>query len=538
MIYQFDDFELDTARIELRKGGTAQSVEPQVFDLLVLLLENTDRLVTRNEIIEQIWQGRNISESALASRIKSARRVLGDNGRAQRFIKTIHGRGFRFVASVHKSGTAVVHEKHTGKTSAPDLIVDQAASTRPSIAVLPLSFIGTQASIGLGGIGGSVSLGGFSIATIADALPHELITELSRLRWLMVIARGSSFSLRGAHTDVRQIGKALGVGYCLSGSIEIIGPKIGITIELADTRTNSIVWADRYESKIDGIHEMRAQIISSIIATLEVQITTNEANRARLIVPDSLDVWSTYHLGLQHMCRYNEKDNAIATDFFAQAIAIDPGFSRAHAGLSFTYFQNVFFEYKCDPVLDAVRTRYHAEQSLACDGLDPFANFTMGRSFWLLGEREQSLEWFERATDLCPNYSQGYFSRAFVDAISGRGVAGQTHADTAILLSPRDPYLYGALGARALSHITRGHDNQAAIWAEKSASSPGAHALFAMIAVAAHEINGNQNIAEKWAADVSSRYASLKQYDFFQAFPFKDKLVRKPMANALAKHGF
>lgn len=532
MLYIFDDFELDTAQIELRKNGIVQAVEPQVFDLLVLLVENTDRLVTRDEIVKEIWHGRNISESALASRIKSARRALGDDGRAQRFIKTIHGRGFRFVKPIRQN-LVVVHDFEAKATSVPKLIIDQAASTRPSIAVLPLSVIGAAVSAGPESLSDV-----FSITTLADAFPHEMITELSRLRWLMVISRGSSFSFRGAHVDVRTVGKALGVGYCLSGSIEVTGAKIGITLELADTNNGGIVWADRYESHIDGIHEMRAQIISNIISTLEVQITTNEANRAQLIVSDSLDVWSTYHLGLQHMCRYNEKDNAIATDFFTKAITIDPGFARAHAGLSFTYFQNVFFEYKCDPVLDAVRTRYHAEQSLACDGLDPFANFTMGRSFWLLGEREQSLEWFEQATDLCPNYSQGYFSRAFVDAISGRGAAGQSHADTAILLSPRDPYLYGALGARALSHITRGHDDQAAIWADKAAGSPGAHALFAMIAVAAHEINGDQSMAKKWSANVRSRYSSLKQYDFFQAFPFKDQLIKDRMAKALAKHEF
>ncbi|PHR61080.1 MAG: transcriptional regulator [Robiginitomaculum sp.] len=532
MAYIFDNFELDTTRIELRKDGIAQAVEPQVFDLLVLLVENTDRLVTRDEIVEKIWQGRNISVSVLASRIKSARRVLGDDGRTQRFIKTIHGRGFRFIEPVRKS-LSVVHNLEPKDTPASEIIMDQAVSTRPSIAVLPLNFIGSAISAGHDSLSEN-----FSILTLADAFPHEMITELSRLRWLMVISRGSSFSFRGEHIDVREVGKALGVGYCLSGSIEIIGAKIGITLELADTSNGGIVWADRYESHIDGIHEMRAQIISNIISTLEVQITTNEANRARLIVPGSLDAWSTYHLGLQHMHRYNEKDNAIATDFFTKAVAIDPGFARAHAGLSFTYFQNVFFEYKCDPMLDAVRTRYHAEQSLACDGLDPFANFTMGRSFWLLGEREQSLEWFEHATDLCPNYAQGYFSRAFVEAINGRASSGQTHADTAIMLSPRDPYLYGALGARALSHITRGHDSQAALWAEKAAVSPGAHALFAMIAVAAHDINGDQNMAKKWTANVRSRYASLKQYDFFQAFPFKDKAVKNRMAKALEKYGF
>jgi DNA-binding winged helix-turn-helix (wHTH) protein len=160
MIYRFGPFELDTAKVELRSGGEVCSVEPQVFALLALLVDNRERLVSKNEIIEKVWDGRVVSEAAVASRIKSARKVLGDDGKTQQFIKTIHGQGFRFVAGA-KVSRAVVADQGGGKPA----VQSGDHTSRPSIAVLPFRPIGAT---GL-------------YAAIADALPHELITELSRL---------------------------------------------------------------------------------------------------------------------------------------------------------------------------------------------------------------------------------------------------------------------------------------------------------------------------------------------------------------------
>src|SRR5512139_549276 len=191
MIYRFEEFELDRSKVELRRNGEVVPVEPQVFALLLLLAENRERLVSRDEVIEKVWDGRIVSESAIDSRIKSARRALGDDGKAQRFIHTVHGQGFRFVAEVRETAAMT----SAGERVEAFPLLSHEGAARPSIAVLPFRLLGAEGPY----------------ATIADAIPDELIAELSRLRWLFIIARGSSFRFRSATPDLTDVGKVLGV---------------------------------------------------------------------------------------------------------------------------------------------------------------------------------------------------------------------------------------------------------------------------------------------------------------------------------------
>src|SRR5262249_23866804 len=146
----------------------------------------------------------------------------------------------------------------------------------------------------------------------AHALPDEIITELSRLRWLFVRARGSCFRLRASDAEIVDIGRMLGVRYCLSGTLELSGQRLGITVELVDTRDGGIIWEERFSGQIDAVHSIREDILSRVITALDLRIPIHEAARARLKVPENLDAWSAYHLGLQHLYRFNRGDNAAA----------------------------------------------------------------------------------------------------------------------------------------------------------------------------------------------------------------------------------
>jgi TolB-like protein len=517
MIYRFGPFELDTAKVELRSGGEVCSVEPQVFALLVLLVGNRERLVSKDEIIEKVWDGRDVSEAAVASRIKSARKILGDDGKAQQFIKTIHRQGFRFVADA-KVSRARVADQAGGKPAVQS--ADQ--TSRPSIAVLPFRPIGAA---GL-------------CTAIADALPHELITELSRLRWLFVTARGSSFRLRGSDVDIDEIGRLLDVRYCLSGTVEIAGASLAVTVELIDTRDGGVVWAEHFAGSVDDVHQIREDIRSKILAALEIRIPLHEAALARLTVPENLDAWSSYHLGLQHMYRFNRTDNAAATALFQQAVSRDPNFARAHAGLSFVHFQTAFMHHSDDLAGEIALARRFARRGLELDPIDPFVNFTMGRTFWLEGDLESSLAWLERATSVSPNYAQGIYARAWTEALAGRGLDGRKHVDLAMRLSPLDPLYYAMLGTRAFTHMVMGEDADAADWAERAARSPGAHVLIALIAVAAHALVGNEMRAASWAANVRSRNPALTRSDFFRAFPMMSETTKARVSNALTRFRF
>lgn len=522
MIYRFGEFELDAAKVELRKTGAGVEIEPQVFALILLLAENRERMVSKDEIIEKIWDGRIVSEAAVASRVKSARKALGDDGKAQKFIRTIHGQGFRFVAETSAHGAAVVKERAPEGPTETDVKTHTAEGAKPSIAVLPFRLVGVAGPY----------------AGIADALPHELITEMSRLRWLFVIARGSSFRFRAAEADIEDVGRALNVRYCLSGVVEVFGDHIGITVELADTRDGSVLWGERFAGGIDGIHHIREQIVTSIISALEIQIPFHEAKAARLASPDHLDAWSAYHLGLAHLHRFNKKDNEIATAMFERAIGREPDFARAHAGLSSTHFQNAFLRYNQDRSADKIIARRSAERSIELDPLDPFANFAMGRVHWVEDDIAGGVGWLDRANSLCPNYAQGVYARAWADTVSGQGETSKENIDLALSLSPLDPFRYAMLGVRAFTYLMRGEDKEGAYWADQAARAPGAHVLIAMIALVGHVINGDSNKAQFWAENVRSRKSDITQADFFQAFPFEDATIRTRITKAFGEFGF
>jgi TolB-like protein len=527
MIYTFGHFELDLAAFELRSHGKAASLEPQVFALLALLVENRERLVSKDEIVEKVWDGRVVSDAAVASRVKSARQALGDDGKSQQFIKTIHGQGYRFVAQARISrgaSAAPTAERREGEAQhvLADMVARLERISRPSLAVLPFRFLGSDERY----------------AALADALPDELITDLAQLHWLFVTARGSSFRLRPPDTDFGDIGRLLRVRYCLWGTIEISNGKLVVIVELVETMDGGVVWADRFSGRIEDVHAMREQIRSQILAALEIRIPLHEASRARRTAVENLDAWSAYHLGLQHLYRFNRTDNSAAAELFQRAAALDPTFARAHAGLSFVHFQTAFMHYTDDVAGAISHARRCASRGVELDPLDPFVNFTMARTYWLDGDLDASLGWLQRATDVSPHYAQGIYAQAWTEALAGRAADGRQHVDLAMRLSPLDPLHYAMLATRAFTHMVLGEDAEAAQWAERGARSPGAHVLIAMIAAAAHELAGDRNRAAFWAANVRERNSSLTRENFFRAFPMKVDAMRMRVERARVGMGF
>jgi TolB-like protein len=517
MIYRLDSYELDTERFELRRGGVVQAVEPQVFALLELLVANRDRLVSKDEINLRVWAGRIVSEAVLSSRIRSARKAIGDDGSAQRLIRTVHNRGFRFVGEAVTEVRAAISQ-----APAPTSRLEATSGAgRPSIAVLPFQALRADPRHDL----------------LADAVAHDLIVELSRLRWLFVIARGSSFRFRGAGLDLGAVATQLGVRYCLTGSLAIHGRRSIVTAELADPAEGRVIWADRFEQSLEDVLTLRTTIATRIAAEIDVRIPLEEARRAAQM-PDSLDAWAAYHRGLWHMFRFNQHDNALAGEMFARAAAADPRFARAHAGLSFTHFQNAFIGYAKDAEAERALAREHALRSIDLDPLDPFSNLTMGRAALLHGDLDGSVEWFERSVELNPNYAFAIYTRGLTDAVSGRGADGERNALSAMALSPLDPLRYAMLATIALSHLVRGDCAAASHWAERAAMSPRAHVMIRVIAAVTHELAGHSDQARSWATAVQASTPGFQAAQFFRAFPFRDDAVRARLADAMTRLAF
>jgi TolB-like protein len=234
LLFLFDKFSVDTGRRELRRDGELRSVEPQVFDVLEFLIRNRDRMVSREDLLAAVWNGRIVSESTLASRINAARTALGDNGEDQRFIRTVLRRGIRFVGNVREeqkpagATAGVAAERPRSVLPLPD---------RPSIAVLPFS-----------NMSGDPEQDYF-----ADGISEDIITGLSKLRWFFVIARNSSFTYKSRAIDIRQVGQELGVRYVLEGSVRKSGNRVRITAQLIDAATGNHLWADRYDGDLTDV---------------------------------------------------------------------------------------------------------------------------------------------------------------------------------------------------------------------------------------------------------------------------------------------
>ena len=476
MLFLFEDCALDTDRRELRRGPNLLSVEPQVFDVLVFLISNRDRVVSRDDLLASVWGGRTVSESALTSRISAARRAVGDTGEQQRLIRTVLRKGFRFV------GAAREVQKPAAAALAPsDQTPDAGGTTesqrqswrgrRSSIAVMPFAATSGSAS------------------SFADGLSHDIIWGLARLRTLFVIARGSTFALRDQTYDPQEIGRALSVDYTATGSVVRNGDRLLITVELFATDNGRVIWAETYETPVSDTFAILGNVATRIISSLDAEIEAVERNRAVLKPPNSLNAWEAHHRGLWHMYRFTGPDNEQAQRYFKHAIKLDPTFSRAYAGLSFTHWQNAFLFKSADRQAEADRAFDAAGHSLLADDRDPAAHWAMGRALWLRREDAASISALNEAITLSPNFAMGHYTLSFVQAQTGDPYAAVEATDLARQLSPFDPMLYAMCAARAWALFRLERCEEAAEWALKAAHKPNAHAhvhaLAALILAAA-----------------------------------------------------
>lgn len=310
MIYCFDLFELDTGAMELRHEGRPVPLEPKVFAVLCLLLENRGRVVSKDELVEKVWDGRFISDAAISTAIYSARRALRDDGAAPRRLLTVRGRGYRIL------GDAAIRVGAPVEVPAQPPLGDEAAAGRasggrPRLAVLPFRVLGDPGPY----------------PAIAEAVPAELITALSRLRWLTVVARGSSFRI-GADAGTEQVRTALQAGYCISGTVEVAGSSLSVFVDLVDTASDRVLWSECYSGSMERALSLRSEIAKSVMSALELHIPVNETAALTGQSSDNLDAWGAYHLGLRHVYRFNRGDNAAAIALFERAVALDPHFAR------------------------------------------------------------------------------------------------------------------------------------------------------------------------------------------------------------------
>jgi DNA-binding SARP family transcriptional activator/TolB-like protein len=384
-------------------------------------------------------------------------------------------------------------------------LIESKPSRRASICVLP--FLETQGSAE-------------TRSSLGDGLADDIITRLSKLRVLFVIARGTAFSLVDKHVDRDDAGRLLGVDYVARGSVRRRNGRILVRVELVETQRPRIVWSDELECANDDALMGLDAIGNGIVASIAEEVEAAERNRAILKSPCSLDAWEAYHRGLWHIYRFNSADNDRAEHFFRMSAELDPTFARAHAGLSFAHFQNAFLHRPAERVTYVAHAYEAAGQSLMADDRDPAAHWAMGRALWLRGDETESLTELTTSVDLSPNFALSHYTLGFVQAQSGDPRAAIGAVDHSRRLSPLDPLLFAMLATHALAHARLGNYADAAAWSLKAAARPNAHMHVLAIAVHCLALVGRLDEARAYATKIRTMLPRYNVENFLGAFRF------------------
>jgi adenylate cyclase len=322
---------------------------------------------------------------------------------------------------------------------------------KPSIAVLPFDNMSADADQEF----------------FADGITEDIITALSKFRSLFVIARNSAFSFKGQSIEVKDIGRKLGVRYVVEGSVRRAGNRVRITAQLIDAVADTHLWAERYDRDLEDIFAVQDEVTDAIVTAIEPQLASVERQRARRKPTESLDAWDCYQRGLWHLYRYSAEDYVKAVDLFERAIALDPTFASARAGLAFTLYYGIVLGFTQDYDDNVFRGFDAARAAVMLDDDDPYAHVALGRMHTIRTEHDEAIAACDRAISLNPSYAQAHFGRAHSLWMSGRPADAIISHDEAMRLSPRDPMMWAFMASKAIALILLQRYDDALAWTRK-----------------------------------------------------------------------
>jgi len=371
----------------------------------------------------------------------------------------------------------------------------------------------------------------------AEGIAEDIITELSKFRSLFVIARNSSFAFKAQALDAKEIGKRLGVRYIVEGSVRRAGSRVRITAQLIDAVEDSHLWAERYDRDLEDIFSVQDEVTRAIVTAIEPTLGDTERNRARRRQPESLDAWAAYQRGLWHLYQYTRSDLPDGLEFMERAVALDPDFAPAQAGLALALYMQVLDGVSRDRTGDLQRALAAGLAAVQLDPNDAFAHTALARVYNTRGEQEGALEHCDRAIDLNPSYASGHFGRARALWLSGRPEEALSSIDLAMRLSPKDPMTTAFMTGRSISLTLLGQYEDALVWARRAVRQPNA-VLFASVAeLAALGWLGRSEEAGAALERVRSFKADADIHYVMAVHPISEPTCRERFLEGLRKAG-
>ncbi len=429
MIYQFNQFTLDSERYQLKLIGESVAIKPLVFNLLGYLIENRDRVVTRIELLDNLWQGKVVSDSALAARLRDARKVVQDSGTRQEVIKTYHGRGYQFIAEVTET---TVNKSRAANTESKTVDSALPLPDQPSIAVLPFTNMSGDAEQ----------------EPFVDGMTDEIITGLSRVPGLLVIANNSTMVYKGRAVDIREVGRDQGVRYVLEGGFRKAGNHIRVTVQLIDANSGLHVWAGKYQSELNDIFAVQDEITQKVVVELQVELITGEYARLWSIGTNSVEARDLVMRARPLMMAFARDDNLVARQLLEQALELDDSYSTAWSMLGHTYWVESTRGWCPEPEISMKKAFDLAQRALSIDACNPDAYALLGHFYMMRGDTQQAIAKVEKALEIAPGDSRmvGIMGNILID--SGRIREGIRKMRRAIRLCPIPlPWYLMVLGA-------------------------------------------------------------------------------------------
>ncbi len=519
MRFIFGDHSLDTERHELRRGADLIAVEPQVFDLLAHLLANRDRVVSKDDLIASICNGRIISDSTLTSRINAARKAVDDSGEIQKLIRTIPRKGFRFVGEVR------ISESGGGRLALPldkgrELEVLAASSDRPAIAVLPFKNM----------------TGDAEQEYFSDGISEDIITALSKLRWFFVIARNSSFSYKGKSVHLKQIGEELGVGYVVEGSVRKDGDRVRITAQLNDVSTGRHVWAERYDRNLADVFAVQDEITEAIVAAVEPHLYAAENFHAQRKPPESMAAWDLVMRALSHYWRLTREDCLVAQALLEKAISIDPNYSQALGLLATSHTIGSHMGWEDNATAARIAER-SAQAAILADSGDPWGHYALACVYMYAQRFDDSRAEFEWALRLNPNFSLALCYCGLLFFYCGRAEEAELATARALRLNPRDPlsavYFGAAAGAQFIKHNYKEAVRLAREAVRLRPDFPASHRIF----TAAAGMAGDGDLAAAALQELRRVQPDISIEWIVKRIPFQHEAERQHYVEGLRRAG-
>ena len=517
MPLSFGDFLLDPERRELTRGGEPVSVGPQAFDLLLHLIQNHAHVVSKDELVEAIWGGRIVSESTITTLINAARAAIGDSGQEQRFIRTLPKKGFRFVGEVTETNaTAKVDVALT------PIYRTLALPEKPSIAVLAFVNMSDDAAQDY----------------FADGVVEDIIAALSRISWLFVIARNSSFTYKGRNADVKEIGRELGVRYVLEGSLRKAGNRVRISGQLVDAQTGGHLWADRYEGALDNIFELQDEITEGIVGAIARQLENAEIERAARKPTESLDAYDHY---LRGMCGFHiggreGVDNALS--YFRRAITLDRDYAAAYGMAAFCLYSQGLNNWMADPAIGVEEGISLARRAVALGKTEYMA---LARGGYALAQftrdPDTGIEYLDSALKLNSNFAVAWYLSGLLRVFRGDADDAIKRFEHAMRLSPFDPELFRMQTGVALAHLTARRFDDAYLWAAKASRNAPTLVLPGIAVAVAQELCGRAQEAKSTMTQVRQLNEGLSRARLERWLPFQKPDDAAMFSGALTNAG-